>query len=150
MVCPLFFSASAHSIERSPDGQCLILSSRDGYCTIVVFDDILPAHQTQQQALQMQSIAQHHSVPLTAAAIPTPLATPSLSASSLPTLPPSTSTKRREPSVTPSTSGHAEQAASLEQAKTTTDPSAEDAENGQGPPKKKRRVALTRVGDVGS
>ncbi|KAF8152953.1 WD40-repeat-containing domain protein [Crassisporium funariophilum] len=48
----------------SPDGQCLILSSRDGYCTLIVFDEILPAYHTQQHTLQLQSIAHHHSVPL--------------------------------------------------------------------------------------
>jgi chromatin assembly factor 1 subunit B len=124
-----------------------MLSSRDGYCTLVIFDDILPAHHTQQQALQMQSIAQHHALPLTAAAIPTPLATPALSSGSLPAIPASTSGKRREPSITPS---HAEEGTSPERRKTTPDVPAADVEKGQEPPKKKRRVALTRVGDVGS
>ena len=29
---------------RSPDWQCLMVSSRNGYCTLVTFDEILPAH----------------------------------------------------------------------------------------------------------
>ncbi|KAI0267499.1 WD40-repeat-containing domain protein [Gloeopeniophorella convolvens] len=65
----------------SPDGQCLMLSSRDGYCTIVVFDEILAAHHTQQQTLQFASIAHSHAVPLTSA---TPATTPALSTVSLP------------------------------------------------------------------
>lgn len=52
-------------VDRSPDGQCLVLSSRDGYCTLVIFDDIIPAHHTQQHALQLQSIAHNLSLPLT-------------------------------------------------------------------------------------
>ncbi|KXN84424.1 hypothetical protein AN958_12634 [Leucoagaricus sp. SymC.cos] len=48
----------------SPDGQTLLLSSRDGYCTIIIFDEILPASHTQQHALQLQSIAHQNSVPL--------------------------------------------------------------------------------------
>ncbi|KAJ7724001.1 hypothetical protein B0H16DRAFT_1736948 [Mycena metata] len=31
----------------SPNGQCLILGSRDGYCTLVTVDEILPTHHTQ-------------------------------------------------------------------------------------------------------
>lgn len=42
-----------------------MLSSRDGYCTLVIFDDIIPAHHTQQHALQLQSIAHNLSLPLT-------------------------------------------------------------------------------------
>ena len=49
---------------RSLDGQCLMVSSRDGYCTLVTFDEILPAHHVQQHTIQLQSIANHHSVPL--------------------------------------------------------------------------------------
>ncbi|KZW00983.1 WD40 repeat-like protein [Exidia glandulosa HHB12029] len=43
----------------SPDGRALILSARDGYCTVVVFDEKIPVHHTQQQALQLQSLAAH-------------------------------------------------------------------------------------------
>ena len=41
-----------------------MLSSRDGYCTLVTFDEILPTHHTQQAALQLQQIAAQHSVPI--------------------------------------------------------------------------------------
>ena len=49
---------------RSPDWQRSMVSSRDGYCTLVTFDEILPAHHVQQHTIQLQSIANHHSVPL--------------------------------------------------------------------------------------
>lgn len=136
---------------RSPDGQCLILSSRDGYCTIVVFDEILPAHHTQQNVLQLQSIAHQHSVPLThttsisSSSVATPAATPASMSSALPPTP-IVPMKRSEPPLTPSTS--------LEDAKAQTPKAAEsEAEAGaekQGdePPKKKRRVALTHVGEL--
>src|SRR5258708_2226713 len=61
-----------------------MLSSRDGYCTIVVFDEILAAHHVQQQTLQFQSIAHNHSVPLTSSSALTPSTTPALSTISLP------------------------------------------------------------------
>jgi chromatin assembly factor 1 subunit B len=110
-----------------------MFSSRDGYCTIVVFDDIMPAHTTQQHALQLQALTGQH----TMSAMPTPLGTPMLvPATGLPPPPPvpALSAKRREPSVTPSAG--AEDTATVDKA--------------PEPPKKKRRVALTRVGDVGS
>lgn len=46
--------------NRSPDGQCMMISSRDGYCTIAVFDEKLPHHHTQQHHLQLASIAHAH------------------------------------------------------------------------------------------
>lgn len=48
--------------RRTPDGQCLMLASSDGYCSIVVFDELLPLYHTQQHNLQLQTIAQSHSV----------------------------------------------------------------------------------------
>ncbi|TFK99232.1 WD40-repeat-containing domain protein [Pterulicium gracile] len=130
----------------SSDGQCLILSARDGYCTIVIFDEILPAHHTQQHTLQMQSIAQHHSVPLT-------------TTSSVPR-------KRNEPTpspVKPATSGEGERdntnvtmaisssmgALSESESMVSVSSAASVSEEGPERPKKKRRVALTRVGDIG-
>ncbi|PPQ96476.1 hypothetical protein CVT26_010470 [Gymnopilus dilepis] len=164
----------------SPDGQCLILSSRDGYCTIVVFDDIIPAYHTQQHTLQLQSIAHHHSVPISyptnsnhaasSSTHITPAATPSIASVGLPHTPASSGgaqplnpKKRSEPPLTP--------AASMDGSETyfsshTSDQVAPAAEGGssvaageatpagaeenktQEPPKKKRRVALTRVGDL--
>ncbi|KAJ7735185.1 hypothetical protein B0H16DRAFT_1467243 [Mycena metata] len=63
-ACPRATSSSSPplSLPRptwSPDEQCLTLSSRDGYCTLVTFDEILPTHHTQQAALQLQIAAQH-------------------------------------------------------------------------------------------
>jgi len=136
----------------SPDGQCLILSSRDGYCTIIVFDEILPAHHTQQHALQLQSIAHQHSVPLmhsTSSSGVTPAATPSTSFSTLPPTP-IVPMKRSESLVTPTTS--IDEISKLDPAADSKHDNGEvhgDAEKiTEGPPKKKRRVALTRVGDL--
>ncbi|THH19341.1 hypothetical protein EW146_g1812 [Bondarzewia mesenterica] len=138
----------------SPDGQCLMLSSRDGYCTIVVFDEILPAHHTQQQTLQFQSIAHHHSVPLTTTSL-TPATTPSLTSVSLPSsspvVTPTIPLKRNEPPPTPaSTSGTDELPDKPSDHDNTTTPTGSEQEKAPEPPKKKRRVALTRVGDIGS
>lgn len=143
----------------SPDGQSLILSSRDGYCTLVVFDEILPAHHTQQQTLQLQSIAHHHSVPLTNSTMATPLSTPSSSVVALPSMSPIVQPvvplkRPAEPPLTPaasvdenipSLSGMSE--AQLPNS-APANTSATDAEAAQEPPKKKRRAALTRVGDL--
>lgn len=48
---------------RSPDGQALMLSSSDGYCSIVVFDlaELGTVHPTQQHHRQLAAIAQSHS-----------------------------------------------------------------------------------------
>ncbi|TEB32730.1 WD40 repeat-like protein [Coprinellus micaceus] len=178
----------------SPDGQTLILSSRDGYCTIVIFDEILAAHHTQQHALQMQSIAHHHSVPLlapststssttphhnhthshshsVASANVTPAATPASANIGLPpfSVTPQVPKKRTEPPLTPAASVDGSDSASYFAAPSSVPASgttatatsasastsgATDGENSaksdaqQEPPKKKRRVALTRVGDL--
>lgn len=142
----------ANADDRSPDGQSLILSSRDGYCTIVVFDDILPAYHTQQQTLQLQSIAHHHSVPL---AIATPMSTPSINSVSLPTLSPTVAPvvpmkRGAEAPLTPTASidDNISLLSSTDDA--TPKRPASSSGSAQEPPKKKRRAALTRVGDVGS
>ncbi|KAG8896430.1 hypothetical protein FRB99_008891 [Tulasnella sp. 403] len=54
--------ASFTDMSWAPDGQSLMLASSDGYCSIVVFDDILPLYHTQQHNLQLQSIVQSHTV----------------------------------------------------------------------------------------
>ncbi|KAI0634573.1 WD40 repeat-like protein [Trametes polyzona] len=147
----------------SPDGQCLMLSSRDGYCTIVVFDEILPAHHTQQHTLQLQSIAHHHSLPLTNSTAATPLSTPATHATTLPTLSPVTpvipAKRSAEPPLTPAASvdenllgvrvggDSADGADASSSAGVTPSTSTDEV---QEPPKKKRRAALTRVGDLGS
>ncbi|KAH9474432.1 putative WD repeat-containing protein C26H5.03 [Psilocybe cubensis] len=163
----------------SPDGQCLILSSRDGYCTLIIFDDILPAYHTQQHTLQLQSIAHHHSVPISygpnnhppsvsaSSAQVTPAATPSSASIGLPG-PSQTSNpkKRSDPPLTPAASVDGSEAyfstaqtssseQKLQQPKAGSSTgeapaSAVDAGKSQEPPKKKRRVALTRVGDLDS
>lgn len=43
----------------SPDGRALVMSARDGYCTVAVLDERVPLHHTQQPALQLQSLAAH-------------------------------------------------------------------------------------------
>ncbi|KAK7062875.1 Chromatin assembly factor 1 subunit [Paramarasmius palmivorus] len=166
----------------SPDGQSLMLSSRDGYCTLIVFDEIFPAYHKQQQALQLQSIAQQHSVPIApvpssssqhggsgASRAGTPTATPVFGNVGLPPAPvaPSTGFVR---SVTPSPAPTAVKARinAMDQPPATPSGSISDVDSGakrtrdeestpennekvaEQPPKKKRRVALTRVGDVGS
>lgn len=123
----------------SPDGQCLVMSSRDGYCTIVIFDEIFPSHHTQQSTLQLQSIAHHNSVPLTVAS------TPSSGTSALPIItPPIVPAKRSElPAVTTQNmDGSSRSDASA------TGVSPEKRADDVQPPKKKRRIALTRVGDL--
>ncbi|KAG6855722.1 hypothetical protein H0H87_011614 [Tephrocybe sp. NHM501043] len=132
----------------SPDGQCLIVSSRDGYCTLITFDEIMPAHHIQQHTLQLQSIAHQHSVPISA-----PGPSPALLPHSSPSLTPSNPRKRAEPPLTPAASidGGERDLASLA-ALTSASESGEGEERDkvQEPPKKKRRVALTRVGDLDS
>ncbi|CDO77760.1 hypothetical protein BN946_scf184993.g23 [Trametes cinnabarina] len=147
----------------SPDGQCLILSSRDGYCTIVVFDEILPAYHTQQHTLQLQSIAHHHSLPLTNSTAATPMSTPATNATALPTLSPATpvipAKRSAEPPLTPAASvdenllgarALPEPADSAEASNAPAGSATASQDEVQEPPKKKRRAALTRVGDLGS
>ncbi|KAI6165281.1 WD40-repeat-containing domain protein [Pisolithus thermaeus] len=130
-------------ITWSPDGQCLILSSRDGYCTIIIFDDIFPAHHTQQSTLQLQSIAQHNFVPLTVSS------TPSSSSSALPTIAaPTVPAKRTESPVTNLPSHDNLQANVPPPVSSAAGSSMEKTSDGGQPPKKKRRLALTRVGDI--
>ncbi|EJF59880.1 WD40 repeat-like protein [Dichomitus squalens LYAD-421 SS1] len=161
----------------SPDGQCLMLSSRDGYCTLVVFDEILPAYHTQQHTLQLQSIAHHHALPLTNSAsstMATPLSTPSTHAVGLPTLSPITSLpmplptpssssvlgkRSAEPPLTPAASvdenvlgGGRTASEALEGPSAGSGDASGPAQgdDAKEPPRKKRRAALTRVGDLGS
>jgi len=123
-----------------------MLSSRDGFCTVIVLDEHLPAYHTQQHTLQLQSLAHaigpHQHSP---AASFSPIA---------PTLPSqSISLKRSEP---PTTSSSCDENIA---GQSTMDKVAALGSLGAGdggdtqhlePPKKKRRVALTRVGDLDS
>ncbi|KAM5546061.1 hypothetical protein V8D89_000187 [Ganoderma adspersum] len=149
----------------SPDGQSLMLSSRDGYCTLVIFDEILPAHHTQQHTLQLQSIAHHHALPLTnsnpgaSSTMATPLSTPSMHAVGLPAMSPVTplpaplplplsgsvlGKRSAEPPLTPAASVDAGEALELGDAASAPLPSDEVQER----PKKKRRAVLTRVSEL--
>ncbi|EJD01898.1 WD40 repeat-like protein [Fomitiporia mediterranea MF3/22] len=163
----------------SPDGQCLMLTSRDGYCTIVIFDQILPAHHTQQHALQLQSIAlvhqhghhTHHahshsqvSGSTSTSTHVTPLPTPAKRTAPLPPLDKPVSSAGTSTSAPPesATSGTSVVSASSELATAQVSPATPEVQNTEPdnakpasstsvePPKKKRRVALTRVGDVDS
>ncbi|KAI6041468.1 WD40-repeat-containing domain protein [Pisolithus marmoratus] len=129
-------------ITWSPDGQCLVLSSRDGYCTVIIFDEIFPAHHTQQSTLQLQSIAQHNFVPLTVSS------TPSSSSSALPIIATPTVPAKR-------TESPAANLPSLDNSQVNASPVSSAAGSsvgkkpgGEQPPKKKRRLALTHVGDI--
>ncbi|KAJ6552259.1 WD40-repeat-containing domain protein [Mycena vulgaris] len=138
----------------SPDGQCLMLASRDGYCTLVTFDEVLPTHHTQQAALQLQQIAAHHSVPISYA--PSTSATSSGSASATATASGSGTGARKRPlePLTPAASVDGDAAPPSLPVSTSTasiaslDTETDTGEGEDGPPKKKRRVALTRVGDL--
>lgn len=105
----------------------------------MIFDEILPAHHTQQYALQLQSIAQHNFVPLTYTMTPSSTST-ALPAIATPTVP----AKRSEPPLTPAPSiddNAPVPAGSISEVQ-STQPSQ--------PPKKKRRLVLTKVGDLDS
>lgn len=142
----LYTIQNTEKANRSPDGQCLILSSRDGYCTMVVFDEILQPHHTQQHTLQLQSIANHNSVPLTYSNTPaaTPASTPSIPTLSLPPVGPSTPSvpkKRRTAESPPPLTPPASVADDHSRASTSSGVEKE-------PPKKKRRAALTKVAEA--
>ncbi|KAJ6454505.1 WD40-repeat-containing domain protein [Mycena vitilis] len=148
----------------SPDGQCLMLASRDGYCTLITFDEILPTHHTQQAALQLQQIAAVHSVPISYA--PSHGASGSVSGSQgasgsagrkrpLEPLTPAASVDGdREPvwptgGMSASTSGASVSSMDTEAgAAAGASTASTGGEDPDRPPKKKRRVALTRVGDL--
>ncbi|KDN38010.1 hypothetical protein RSAG8_09783, partial [Rhizoctonia solani AG-8 WAC10335] len=69
----------------APDGQSLMLASSDGYCSLVIFDDVLPLYHTQQHNLQLHSIAASHSHPHPTARTPArPSASPAVSTTPLP------------------------------------------------------------------
>lgn len=161
-----------------------MLTSRDGYCTIVIFDQVLPAHHTQQHSLQLQSITTaHHNhthssssvsasgsghahghIPNSAAQsvantpakrsapLPSPVIEKPTSGEGLLLPPPSLaapSTASAEDdskaNVESIAKSSAEQAASS--STETKQGESATAEPSTGPPKKKRRVALTRVGN---
>lgn len=96
-------------------------------------------HHTQQHALQLQSIAHHHSVPLTY----------STSASTM-SANPSTPQKRSEATLATLTASMDDVSAPVAvggKREAVEEPGEAGAKMDE-PPKKKRRVALTRVGDL--
>ncbi len=97
-------SIKSNQIYRSPDGQSLLLSSRDGYCTIIIFDEILSTSHTQQHALQLQSIAHHNSVPLVSSSAANTPATTTIGLPHLHHTGHTPSKKRSEPPLTPAAS----------------------------------------------
>lgn len=143
-----------------------------------MFDDILPAYHTQQHTMQLQSIAHNNYVPLSYptpsghglghsqghsnqshSAHTTPHSANSQTTPVQPTV--SNNKKRNEPPLTPTASVDgseagvsyfaAAQASALAGSSTSAGEArtvaATDAQI-QEPPKKKRRVALTRIGDL--
>ncbi|CAE6424658.1 unnamed protein product [Rhizoctonia solani] len=137
----------------APDGQSLMLASSDGYCSLVVFDDVLPLYHTQQHNLQLHSIAASHSLPHhpTARTPVRPSASPAVSTAPLPGPGPRSSSagvlKRSAdssssalPTPAPTTNpGVSEEAAPSTAA---TEPSTSAAPE---PVKKKRRIAPTTI-----
>lgn len=137
---------------------------------MIVFDEILTPYHTQQQSLQLQSIAHHNYVPIDtdptltprrSASINsragTPLATPHLTSIVLPFGPnTASSSKAHVEPLTPAGSVDGGGTESLAEftfppKREREEASVEDQQQPQQPqepPKKKRRVALTRVGDV--
>lgn len=104
-----------------------------------MFDEILPAHHTQQQALQLQSIAHHHSVPLTH----------TVSSSSISATPSSPQKRSEAPLLTPVIiSEELPAPVTIGEKRDTVDEVGAVNTQSDEPPKKKRRVALTRVGDL--
>ena len=158
---------------------------------------MLPAYHTQQHTLQLQSIAHHHSLPISyptnsntpsgagsggnpsftshhpgssnthhssgsVSSQVTPAATPISANVNLPPFILTTPTavvpkKRHEPPLTPAASVDGSEGPSYNTQQPSQsveggghDIEAEDRDRIQEPPKKKRRVALTRVGDLES
>jgi len=117
-----------------------MLSARDGYCTIIVFDEAIPLHPTQQQSLQLQSIAQlHGAAPSSHSAasgtpsavlpfgVPTPSPTPSIS-------------KRQLSPGLPGVFAQEESSAVVEEKN--------EAPIVHLPVKKKRRIEVTKISDL--
>ncbi|KZO94602.1 WD40 repeat-like protein [Calocera viscosa TUFC12733] len=133
---PLAIFANLHysaftDVAWAPDGQSLIMSSNDGYCSIVVFDDPLPLYERQQHHVQMAAIAEHHSTlsvdPMTTAA-PAKVALPW----PVPLKEPETLGKRDSTTAPTASNGEEERG----------------REAGGAPVKKKRRVELKHIGGL--
>nr|GAT48887.1 predicted protein [Mycena chlorophos] len=159
---PLCLLAKLHydeltDLSWSPDGQCLLLAARDGYCTLVTFDEILPASVTQRGVLQLQQIAVAHSM-----VTPSHGQTPVLGGVYPPLGQGQGAKKRPLEPLTPAASVDGDSVVGLLPAAAATVPeggpvaaSGPLTEPVQAPesveaepPKKKRRVALTHVGEL--
>ncbi|KAL8277117.1 hypothetical protein RQP46_010445 [Phenoliferia psychrophenolica] len=111
----------------SSDGQTLVVSSQDGYCSIVAFDPLelgTPYQETAAIPLPPPPQAQP---------LPTPMATPTPSTSTSNTLPTLFAAAAPVPAPAP------------EKRATTSDSVAATGE----PPKKKKKAALTFLGPIG-
>ncbi|KAJ1300988.1 hypothetical protein OPQ81_003412 [Rhizoctonia solani] len=136
----------------APDGQSLMLASSDGYCSLVVFDDVLPLYHTQQHNLQLHSIAVSHSHPHPSSRTPArPSASPAVSTVPLPGPGPRSNSggvlKRSADSS--SSSAVPTPAASInpsvpEEAPPASEPSS-STNAAPEPVKKKRRIAPTTI-----
>lgn len=146
-------------IAWSPDGQAMMLSSADGYCSIVVFDlgELGTVHPTQQHHRQLAAIAHSHGgsatavpqSPSIARVSPAPprsereSSVASSAAHPPPLFPPSqrppSSASSDQPLPTPSE--EPDPALGLRRPSTESDTSVQEA------PRKKRRVQLTQLAE---
>jgi chromatin assembly factor 1 subunit B len=136
-----------------------------------MFDEILPAYHTQQQTLQLQSIAHQHSMPTFPPSTPvrhsadlvTPSGTPATPVLSIPPgrrpsgppsatpiEPPTPASQNEESSGSGNTPFLFPRVDPAEKRPRVEEASSEGPSSTQEPQKKKRRVALTRVGDLDS
>ena len=118
-----------------------MLASSDGYCSIVVFDEMLPLYHTQQHSLQLQTIAQSHAVmtpqPPPSPSLPFVAPSPKTPAIELmPTTPSSSSQKRMERPISPPASVDGRTSRTGEQ----------EGPGAEAPKKKKRRIELKHHG----
>ncbi|QRV98835.1 WD repeat-containing protein [Ceratobasidium sp. AG-Ba] len=134
----------------APDGQSLMLASSDGYCSLVVFDDVLPLYHTQQHNLQLHSIAashsHKHSHSMSNQTPVRPSASPAISTAPLP-MPRSSSAGvlKRSADAVPTTSTPASTAP---EPTPPAEPTATATTAPAEPAKKKRRIAPTTISSL--
>jgi chromatin assembly factor 1 subunit B len=123
-----------------------MLSSRDGFCTIIVLDEHLPAYHTQQQTLQLQSLVHaigHPHAPAVSAGSTHPSSLTPMSSQTA--FPQPLSRKRSEPPAVSITVSASSEELAAGAASNAEDTRGERQSQDLEPPKKKRRIALTRV-----
>lgn len=158
-------------IAWSPDGQSMLLSSADGYCSLVVFDlgELGTVHPTQQHHRQLAAIAQSHGGATPSTPMPH---SPNVSTMRTSPAPPrserESSVASSAPIPPPLFGGHRPASGSVSSVdqplptpadepaefalRRASESSADDASTKREPsesaeqPKKKRRVALTHLG----